>query len=189
MNYKDKIIKVNFKKKMNTIPHEITEKQKYDLALIELVYNIRPYKYEQIFTYNSARKFITKHKDYIDKNIIIEKYINDKSYVCDIYQNFYGVIYKGENDGIWNNTYYIKNEMLDLDPREAEDIYYAVTLCNSKNNLTIYEVLDRLSLFGVQITESTYYYVEKLVDKINHKIPIGEYLSSLEKSTPMYSPF
>ena len=79
--------------------------------------------------------------------------------------------------------------MLDLDPKEAEDIYYAVTLCNSKNNLTIYEVLDRLSLFGVQITESTYYYVEKLVDKINHKIPIGEYLSSLEKSTPMYSPF
>ena len=87
MNCKDKIIKVNFKKKMNTIPREITEKQKYDLALIELVYNIRPYKYEQIFTYNSARKFITKHKDYIDKNIIIEKYINDKSYVCDIYQN------------------------------------------------------------------------------------------------------
>lgn len=190
MNGKEKILRVNFKKRINQqVFLELTEQQKYELALIELVYNIKPFKYDQIFTYSSARDFIVKHKDYIDENIVIEKFTDNKSYVCDKDNNFYGIIYRGNNDGLWNNTYYIKNEVLDLDPKEAEDIYYAITLCERSRDFNLYKVLEQLNQWDVKITESTYGYVEKLVSKISHKIPIGEYISCLEKSVPMYSPF
>lgn len=190
MKPKEKVIRVNFNKiKNQQVYYELTQQQKYELALIELVYNIKPYKYEQIFTYTSARDFISRHKDYIDHNIIIEKFSDGNSYVCDKEYNFYGIIYKGSNDGLWNNTYYIKNEMLDLDPKEAEDIYYAVTLCERNKEFSLYKVLEQLNNWDIKITENTYDNVEKLVNKMTNKIPIGEYINSLDKSVPMYNPF
>ena len=189
MNRECKVLKVNFKKKIKPVQYELTDDQKYELALIELVYNIKPFKYTQIFKFDSAQNFIKKHKDYIDKNIIIEKYIDDKSFVCDQEQNFYGVIYKGNDDGPWDNTYYIKNEVLDMDPKEAEEIYYAVTLCDRRKDFSWCRVLEELDFYSMEIKENTYFYINKLIDKIKNKIPIGEYINSLEKSIPKYDPF
>ncbi|MEG0854958.1 MAG: hypothetical protein RSG52_00615 [Terrisporobacter sp.] len=191
MNCEEKVVK--FKRRVEKRPQldllEITEKQKYELALIELVYNIRPFKYEQIFTFKSARDFIKKHKSYIDENIVIERFINEDSYVCDKNNNFYGIIYKGSNDNIWNNTYYIKNEVLDMNPKEAEDIYYAISLCERGGDFSIYKVLEQLNFWDIKITENTYFYIDKLLKKIENKIPIGEYINSLDKSEPKYNPF
>lgn len=189
MNRENKVVRVNFKKKIKPVQYQLTDKQKYELALIELVYNIKPFKYTQIFTFDSAQDFIKKHKHYIDENIIIEKHIDNKSFICDKYQNFYGIIYRGDDDGPWDNTYYIKNEVLDMNPREAEDIYYAVTLCERRKDFSWCRVLEELNFNSMEIKANTYFYIDKLIDKIKNKIPIGEYINSLEKSIPKYDPF
>ena len=186
------VVKVNFRKnnkKLRVKKYELTEMQKYELAIIELVYNIKPFKYEQIFNFKSAQEFIKKHKTYIDENIVIEKYMNENSYVCDKHQNFYGVIYKEDKGDVWNNTYYIKNELLDMDPKDAEDIYCAVIMAYNKNKISLREILLRLGFLGLEISESKYVYINKLIEKINHKIPIGDYMISLNEHTPDYYPF
>ncbi len=191
MNNNGKLIKVNFRRNRNNklLQCSLTDNQKYELAIIELVYNIKPFKYDQIFNFKSGEDFIKKHKAYIDENIVIEKYLDDKSYVCDKEQNFYGVIYKEEKGGFWNNTYYIKNELLDINPKKADDIYCAVILCERKNDLSLQKILGILGILGEEISESTYLYISRLIDKIENKIPIGEYINSLEQSIPNYYPF
>lgn len=191
MNNNGKLIKVNFRRNRNNklLQCSLTDNQKYELAIIELVYNIKPFKYDQIFNFKSGEDFIKKHKAYIDENIVIEKYLDDKSYVCDKEQNFYGVIYKEEKGGFWNNTYYIKNELLDINPKKADDIYCAVILCERKNDLSLQKILEIMGILGTEISESTYLYISRLIDKIENKIPIGEYINSLEQSIPNYYPF
>lgn len=191
MNNNGKLIKVNFRRNRNNklLQCSLTDNQKYELAIIELVYNIKPFKYDQIFNFKSGEDFIKKHKAYIDENIVIEKYLDDKSYVCDKEQNFYGVIYKEEKGGFWNNTYYIKNELLDINPKKADEIYCAVILCERKNDLSLQKILGILGILGEEISESTYLYISRLIDKIENKIPIGEYINSLEQSIPNYYPF
>ena len=191
MNNNGKLIKVNFRRNRNNklLQCSLTDNQKYELAIIELVYNIKPFKYDQIFNFKSGEDFIKKHKAYIDENIVIEKYLDDKSYVCDKEQNFYGVIYKEEKGGFWNNTYYIKNELLDINPKKADEIYCAVILCERKNDLSLQKILGMLGILGEEISESTYFYISRLIDKIENKIPIGEYINSLEQSIPNYYPF
>lgn len=191
MNNNGKLIKVNFRRNRNNklLQCSLTDNQKYELAIIELVYNIKPFKYDQIFNFKSGEDFIKKHKAYIDENIVIEKYLDDKSYVCDKEQNFYGVIYKEEKGGFWNNTYYIKNELLDINPKKADEIYCAVILCERKNDLSLQKILEIMGILGTEISESTYLYISRLIDKIENKIPIGEYINSLEQSIPNYYPF
>ena len=191
MNNNGKLIKVNFRRNRNNklLQCSLTDNQKYELAIIELVYNIKPFKYDQIFNFKSGEEFIKKHKAYIDENIVIEKYLDDKSYVCDKEQNFYGVIYKEEKGGFWNNTYYIKNELLDINPKKADDIYCAVISCERKNDLSLQKILEIMGILGTEISESTYLYISRLIDKIENKIPIGEYINSLEQSIPNYYPF
>ena len=42
--------------------NKLTDKQKYELALIELVYNIKPFKYQEVFNMKTAKEFIKKHR-------------------------------------------------------------------------------------------------------------------------------
>ena len=81
MNNNGKLIKVNFRRNRNNklLQCSLTDNQKYELAIIELVYKIKPCKYDQICNFKSGEEFIKKHKAYIDENIVIEKYLDDKS--------------------------------------------------------------------------------------------------------------
>ena len=170
--------------------NKLTDKQKYELALIELVYNIKPFKYQEVFNMKTAKEFIKKHRVFIDKNIVIEKHVNGNSYVFDKEENFYGIIYKGNNDGIWNNSYYIKNELIDEEEDDmAEDIYYSVALCSKDDNYSMYKVINELNLLGRNLTEKNYYYINRVIDKFKHKITLDEHLKYLDNARPQYNPF